>query len=690
MKTEIDYEKLEAEFQHRNTEISSFLADEEIDEDLLFPSLESLKSINEERYSNVRFVAEGGEKKIEAVFDATVQRDIALATPKKNDRQNAERFVKEGRVTGFLEHPNIMPVYDIGLKGETPYFTMKLVSGKTLADYRPGGVLECKTLDDLLSIFVKVCDAVQFAHSKGVSHLDIKPSNIQIGEFGEVLLSDWGLASVKTSETEGSVPESIDDSLAGDLTLYGKLKGTPGFMSPAMAGGKNGGPSDDLFSLGATLYFILCGEPPFKEKTIEETLEKTRAGRCQKPSERHPEMNIPAGLEAVAMKALSITDSYTGVSELRNEIVDYLRGYATKAEEAGAMTILKLLYQRQKVLINTILAAVVVLVIVTGLFIKSIQEEKAKEIQARHEAESARLRAEYASEMYLNELRFNRYLMEGMDASLKKIIQEVEDKNLPVDIEKILVKVGRGNINARAYEAAAQMLETLAATSTGQARDDAIHDLIFTRIFMHRFAEALELLNGLDEKELERADIFQFIPICERYKDRLSQNGLLNTDDLFSLVKDVKKHQRVRIWFFTHLYNYYLRKCNSDKEVLELLKVILNADRESMVTGAEISNNYGLKTLFFTDAENLRRFQHPKIIDAMKIEYLDLRGTSIQDIFFTGLLSIREINLSNLEIEDFRPLNNIKTLEKVYLSREPSGQVFKKLKKRGVEIIVKP
>lgn len=690
MKTEINYEKLEAAFQQRNTEISSFLADDEIDEDLLFPSLESLKSINEERYANFRFVAEGGEKKIEAVFDKTVQREVAMATPKKNDKQSAERFIKEGRVTGFLEHPNIMPVYDLGIKGEIPYFTMKLVGGKTLADYRPQGALESKKLDDLLSIFVKVCDAVEYAHSKGIFHLDIKPSNIQIGEFGEVLLSDWGLASVNSSAAEDFIPDTIDDSLAGDLTLYGKLKGTPGFMSPGMAAGKKGGSSDDLFSLGATLYFILCGEPPFHEKTIDETIDKTRKCQFQKPSEKHPSLLIPSGLEAVAVKALSTADSYNGIGELKNEIVNYLRGYATKAEEAGIMTILKLLYQRQKVVINTIFTALVSLMIITGLFINSIQEEKAKEMQARQEAESARIRAENASEMYLNELRFSRYLMEGMDASLKKIIQEVDDKNLPVDIEKILVKVGRGNINARAYEAAAQMLETLAANSTGQARQDAVHDLIFTRIFMHRFSEALDLLKKLDEEQLQRADIFQFMPICERYKDRLTHNGLLNTDDLYSLVKEVKKHKRVRVWFFTHLYNYYLRKCNSDREVLELFKVILNADKESRVTGAEISNNYGLKTLFFTDAEDLKYLNHPKIIDDLKIECLDLRGTSVRDILFTGNLSIREINLSGLQIHDFRPLSNIKTLEKVYLTHEPAGQGVKKLKKRGVEIVVKP
>ena len=681
------YEDLEDKFKSRKFILQSFLdsIDDEDDSRHLYPALDSLKN-NQQRYSNFRPVAEGGEKVIESAFDSVAQREVAFATPKNKKSAYKERFLKEARLMAFLEHPNIMPVYDIGLKDDLPYFTMELIHGENLAKKRARHKLTPLELDELLVAFVRVCDAVAFAHSKGVAHLDIKPQNIQLGPFGEVLLCDWGLSKVLGSSEADDLPEKLDESMTADLTVRGVLRGTPGYMSPSLSQGKPGRLEDDVYALGATLYFILTGQCPHFSKDTKGIISNTVINDPRSPSKLFPEFDISPALEAVSMKALAKERSYETVQELRLEITNHLRGYATKAEEAGFLTILKLLYKRQKTLCNTVLVSLIMLILITVFFINSLQEEKEKELQARLMAEQAKEEAMSSLNMYKSELRYNRYLMEGIDESLKKIISEVNKKNIPVDIQKILVKVGRGNLNGEAYEAAAQMLETLADNSTGLTKDDAIHDLIFTKIFMHDFKGALRLLNKLSEEELERAEIFQFIPICERYMNKPQPGGVLGIDDFRNLIKEVKKHDRSRIWFFRHAYNCYLRKCNTDKEVLDLYALILDMKEANRKYGVQIKYIDGLKTLYFTDAAEMKSVYMPQILDGLQIHTLDLRGTGVTTLVFTKNISVKEIIIAGTKIENLRPLSFGDGIESIVISEQQKAKWGLQLEKKGLRI----
>ena len=162
----------------------------------------------EDRYQESKIVDQGGMKKIIKTTDSLTSRSVAKALLiDYEDEDKVERFLKEARLTAALEHPNIIPVYDIGFdEKEGPYFIMKLVGGRNFATILKSlssknsaespASSESFSLQDLMDIFLKICDAVAYAHSKGIVHLDLKPENIQIGEYGEVLVCDWGLAKI--------------------------------------------------------------------------------------------------------------------------------------------------------------------------------------------------------------------------------------------------------------------------------------------------------------------------------------------------------------------------------------------------------------------------------------------------------------------------------------------------------------
>ena len=295
------------------------------------------------------------------------------------------RFVREARITAALEHPNIVPIYDIGLDGAgKPYFTMKLLGGETLqsilqrvhASY--GDYRSHYPLNSLLRIFQGVCDAISFAHARGVIHLDLKPANIQVGDFGEVLVLDWGLARVFERD-----PILHPNRIAMERSLIeppveGTVSGTPGFMSPeqVVAKAKNTSLDErtDIFALGAILAVLIlnCRKSPGKNGV---------GARQENPK-------TPVALEAVAVKAMASgmpDERYQTVGELAGDVRAYVEGYATKAQQAGAFTLLWLLIKRHNVV--TSLGVISLIAVFSTLSISLVQIHGALE----------RLKAEQAS-----------------------------------------------------------------------------------------------------------------------------------------------------------------------------------------------------------------------------------------------------------------------------------------------------
>lgn len=320
----------------------------------------------ERKYTFHQSVGVGGMKSVLQMRDKDTARDIAMAVllDKSDDklRENIPRFVQEARITANLEHPNIVPVHDIGVDAEgMPYFTMKLVKGQSLAEILKKlsdgdqDYLDRYDQTHLLLIFRKICNAIGFAHSKGVVHLDITPENIQVGEFGEVQVLDWGLAKVidvpSQEETtvgrfaggireseKGGVSASIDKTL---MTMDGVIKGTPGYMAPEQAAGENSKKNQrtDIYALGAILYSMLTFKQPLEGENVNSVLEDTMSGNIIPPSQRAEDRVVPAALEAVAMKAMAVNtnERYGDVLELRNDVDAFIGGFATSAEGAGIL-----------------------------------------------------------------------------------------------------------------------------------------------------------------------------------------------------------------------------------------------------------------------------------------------------------------------------------------------------------------
>jgi serine/threonine-protein kinase len=297
-----------------------------------------------ERIEDQGLVASGGMGAVHLVVDKAIGRKMAMKTMHamlREDDRMLRLFLREARTTGLLDHPNIVPVYDVGEKDGALYFTMKLVSGRTLRDIiraEPNGVTDPNLLFNLLDVIVKMCDALAFAHSRGVVHCDIKPANVMIGDFGEVYLMDWGIARVRGSQPEKSSyfpppsedappPSSSQSNNTGDAVL-----GTASYMSPEQAEGNRVllDSKSDVFSVGAVLYDILCGRPPYKTGGYEETLALAREAKYDPPSVVAGEGRISPELERIVMKAMSRhrSERYPGCDAFKADLLRYMRGGA--------------------------------------------------------------------------------------------------------------------------------------------------------------------------------------------------------------------------------------------------------------------------------------------------------------------------------------------------------------------------
>ncbi|MFH0954243.1 MAG: protein kinase [Verrucomicrobiota bacterium] len=352
------------------------------------PAASLLRLAGEEKYEVGRILASGGMGNVHQARDVNCRRSVAMKVLRQDQQALTDdllRFVEEARITAQLEHPNIVPVHELGIdSGGGIYYTMKYVRGVTLTDIlhdiRKGRqeTIEEYPLGRLLTIFQKACDAVAFAHSKNVIHRDLKPDNIMIGGYGEVLVMDWGLAKVLTArpaagaeppappETEppeldqqlDEMIESIrlDKDTPGLGTIRGRVLGTPGFMAPEQARARSTELDErtDLYSLGAILYSILTLRPSVKGRDVKEILRKIVNGEVIPPAVYNqwelkegpdsaekkvqdfrlgylphcPNGRIPEVLSDITMKAMAVhpDDRYPTVKSLQQDIEAYQDG----------------------------------------------------------------------------------------------------------------------------------------------------------------------------------------------------------------------------------------------------------------------------------------------------------------------------------------------------------------------------
>ncbi len=367
------------------------------------------------RYDIGAIVAQGGMGAILAAQQSAMKRGVAMKVMLAvGEEGNVVRFIEEAQITGQLEHPNIVPVHEIGLDDQGQlFYTMKMVRGITLQKVLDllaqnlEATAQKYPLTALLTIFQKCCDAIAFAHSRGVIHRDLKPENIMLGDFGEVLVMDWGLAKriggkdegrrMKDEEVSGSavdLQQLAEGPSSSSLTLAGTIMGTPQYMSPEQARGEIDGLDgrSDIYSLGAILFHILHLRAPVKGRDAMQVVARVAKGHIDWPSHEEsklarrphlPDGEVPDSLLAVCRKALSFDPfaRYPAVTDLQLDLTAYQAGFATSAEKAGAWKQFRLFIRRNRAVSTAVAAAVVVVAAVTAVFTINV-------VHARNRAEA--------------------------------------------------------------------------------------------------------------------------------------------------------------------------------------------------------------------------------------------------------------------------------------------------------------
>ncbi|MDD7985003.1 serine/threonine-protein kinase [Lentisphaera marina] len=375
-------------------------ADEEGRESSLFNRVSNV----DKRYEIVELAGAGAMKRVFRTHDRVADRVIAKAILKDPENDQAiESFLREARIIAMLQHPNIVPLYDMGIDDSgQAFFTMRLVGELTLRDILDklnkgdSEFTEKYTLSRRIDIFLKICDAIAYAHSEGIAHLDLKPANIAVSQYGKTLICDWGLASIIGSEEkfETSLLESLDYYSKRYYTLSGEIKGTPGYMSPEQAkgGDETKDERSDIFALGCIFYELLCLEKAFTGDDIAGVIALTINGSIDSPVKCRPDLFVPESLSAICMKAMRKDPDkrYQKVEEIIADIDAYRQGFLTEAESFSFKKQIYLLYKRNRQICHVALGFIAIIILGSFFFVDSLRKEKEMTSKALEHSENLR------------------------------------------------------------------------------------------------------------------------------------------------------------------------------------------------------------------------------------------------------------------------------------------------------------
>ena len=388
------------------------------------------------RFRVIRPHARGGLGEVFVARDEELKREVALKEIQLDrafDPASRARFVQEAEITGGLEHPGIVPVYGLGTYSDgRPYYAMRFISGENLSEairsfhadeaLRHAPDRRILKFRNLFRRFVDVCNALEYAHSQGVLHRDIQPGNIIVGNYGETLLVDWGLAKAAGRVEEISEASQLPASGTGAETLPGSPIGTPAYMSPEQANGELDrlGPRSDVYSLGATLYCLLTGKAPFSGMDI---LSGVKRGEFSRP--RSLEASIDTALEAICLKAMSLQpeDRYNSPRALADDVERWMADEAVLAWREPFSRRLNRWAKRNRTAVTAATAAVLVglvglsaLAAIQAKANRDLKDEQSKTRLALIGQEKATNRSEKREQMAIDVLKKFRDIFEDEPA----------------------------------------------------------------------------------------------------------------------------------------------------------------------------------------------------------------------------------------------------------------------------------
>jgi serine/threonine-protein kinase len=400
-----------------------------------------------ERFRVVRPHARGGLGEVLVAADQELRREVALKRIQDryaDDDESRGRFLLEAEITGALEHPGIVPVYSLGVYPDGRlYYAMRFIRGDSLKeaidryyDKVPGLEAPARSLElrSLLGRFVAVCNAMAYAHSRGILHRDLKPANVMLGAYGETLVVDWGLAKpvgtkgVKSSSPEGALNPSL--SSISMPTVMGSAVGTPQFMSPEQAGGRLDqlGPATDIYSLGATLFYLLAGKASVDGANLPEVLEKVQRGDIQSTRDINP--SVPRPLEAICRKAMALKpeDRYASAADLATDVEHWLADEPVSAWREPWYVRAQRWVSRNRTLVTGVASAVLVALVGLGVSTVLLNAANGRERAARAAAEDNYRMARQAVDRYHTNVSEDILLNEpGLQPLRRRLLEDARE-----------------------------------------------------------------------------------------------------------------------------------------------------------------------------------------------------------------------------------------------------------------------
>lgn len=388
----------------------------------------ALPAIDVAHYAIGDVISAGGMGQIRLAQDRRLDRRVAIKEVLDDDRARLQRFEREARITARLQHPSIVAVHEAGRWPDgRPFYAMPFIEGRSLHDV----LRDARTLDARLALVphvLAIADAIAYAHDRRIIHRDLKPKNVMIGPFGETIVIDWGIAKALPADASAAsddAPDAASSDATNDATSGGEVLGTPAYMPPEQAAQPASDPRADVYAIGAILYHVLAGAPPYRGATSAEVLAALRAGPPAPLSQRAP--RAPADLVAIVDKAMAREPAarYATAQHLADDLRRYQTGLLVGAHRYTVGQLARRFLRRNRVAVTVAAVLVGVLIAISIYGVRRIVDERDLAVRERNLAREQRVASERLVSFALGDVR-DELLKVGRLALLQGIAGEVD------------------------------------------------------------------------------------------------------------------------------------------------------------------------------------------------------------------------------------------------------------------------